>query len=168
MQIILPPELESLIQHQLDSGKYKTAVEVIFAGVNRLEQEEGIYQGRLQALQQEALIGWEAIQRGELFDGAKAMAELRATFKEASPETYETHSQEYLGAVAGIQRGLTERAEGQAVPAIEALEQLRKNQSIALEDEDEDWSDFDVALLDGLEEDYIDSSLMKVQPNSEN
>jgi len=33
---------------------------------------------------------------------------------------------EYLETVAGIQRGLTELAEGQAVPAIEALEQLRK------------------------------------------
>jgi antitoxin ParD1/3/4 len=166
MQIILPPELESLIQHQLDSGKYQTAIEVILAGVTRLEQEEDIYQGRLQALQQDALIGWEAVQRGDLVDGAKAMAELRATFKQASPGTYEPHLQEYLGAVAGIQRGLTERAEGQAVHAIEALEQLQKNQSIALEDED--WSDFDVTLLDGLEEDYIDSSLMKVQPNSEN
>ena len=33
---------------------------------------------------------------------------------------------EYLETVAGIQRGLAELAEGQAVPAIEALEQLRK------------------------------------------
>jgi prevent-host-death family protein len=32
---------------------------------------------------------------------------------------------EYLEAVAGIQKGLTELAEGQAVPAIEALEKLR-------------------------------------------
>jgi PHD/YefM family antitoxin component YafN of YafNO toxin-antitoxin module len=32
---------------------------------------------------------------------------------------------EYLETAAGIQRGLTELAEGQAVPAIEALEKLR-------------------------------------------
>jgi antitoxin ParD1/3/4 len=66
MQIILPPELETLIQHQLDSGKYQTVIEVILAGVICLEKEEGIYQGQLQALQQDAQIGWEAIQRGEL------------------------------------------------------------------------------------------------------
>jgi prevent-host-death family protein len=32
---------------------------------------------------------------------------------------------EYLETVAGIQQGLTELAEGQALPAIEALEKLR-------------------------------------------
>jgi antitoxin ParD1/3/4 len=81
MQIILPPELETLIQHQLDSGKYQSAIEVILAGVIRLEQEEDIYQGRLQALQQDAQIGWEAVQRGELVDGATAIAELRANLR---------------------------------------------------------------------------------------
>jgi PHD/YefM family antitoxin component YafN of YafNO toxin-antitoxin module len=45
-----------------------------------------------------------------------------------SAEGYQTllDRLEYLETVAGIQRGLTELAEGQAVPAIEALEQLRK------------------------------------------
>jgi antitoxin ParD1/3/4 len=81
MQITLPLELETLIQQQLDSGKYETAIEVILAGVIRLEQEEDIYQGRLQDLQQDAQIGWEAIQRGELVDGATAMAELRANLR---------------------------------------------------------------------------------------
>jgi antitoxin ParD1/3/4 len=81
MQITLPPELETLIQQQLDSGKYETAIEVILAGVIRLEQEEDIYQGRLQELQRDAQIGWEAVQRGELVDGATAMAELRANLR---------------------------------------------------------------------------------------
>ncbi|WP_404788003.1 type II toxin-antitoxin system ParD family antitoxin [Altericista sp. CCNU0014] len=81
MQIVLPPELEALIQYQLDSGKYRTAIEVVLAGVIRLEQEEDIYQGRLQELQQDAQIGWEALQRGELVDGATAMAELRANLR---------------------------------------------------------------------------------------
>ena len=81
MQIILPPELETLIQHQLDSGKYQTAVEVLLAGVKRLEQQEDIYQGRLQELQQDARIGWEAAERGELIDGATAMADIRANLR---------------------------------------------------------------------------------------
>ncbi len=78
MQIVLPPELEDLVQRQLASGRYQTAIEVILAGVKLLEQQEDIYQGRLQELQQEALIGWEAAQRGELVDGSTAMAQIRA------------------------------------------------------------------------------------------
>jgi len=77
MQIVLPPELEDLVQRQLVSGKYQTALEVILAGVKLLEQQEDIYQGRLQELQQEARIGWEAAQRGELVDGSAAMAQIR-------------------------------------------------------------------------------------------
>jgi antitoxin ParD1/3/4 len=73
MQIVLPPELEELVQRQLARGKYQTASEVLLAGAKLLEQQEDIYGGRLQELQQEALIGWEAAQRGELVDGSTAM-----------------------------------------------------------------------------------------------
>lgn len=77
MQITLPPELENLVQRQLASGKYQNAIEVIVAGVQLLEQQNDLYQGRLQELQQEALIGWEAAQRGELVDGITAMTQIR-------------------------------------------------------------------------------------------
>ncbi len=78
MQIVLPPELEDLVQSQLASGKYESAIEVILAGVKLLKQQEDIYQGRLQDLQQDARIGWEAAQRGELVEGSTAMAQIRA------------------------------------------------------------------------------------------
>ena len=55
MQIVLPPEVEALVQRQLISGKYNSAIEVIVAGVKLLEQQQDIYQGRLQELQHEAL-----------------------------------------------------------------------------------------------------------------
>jgi antitoxin ParD1/3/4 len=48
------------------------------AGVELLSQQEDIYQGKLQQLQKEATIGWEAAQRGEIVDGPTAMAEIRA------------------------------------------------------------------------------------------
>ncbi len=57
MQIVLPPEIEALVQRQLTSGKYNNAIEVILAGIKLLEQQQDIYQGRLQELQQDALIG---------------------------------------------------------------------------------------------------------------
>ena len=78
MQIVLPPEVEALVQRQLTSGKYQNAVAVILAGIKLLEQQEDIYQGRLQDLQQEARIGWEASGRGEVVDGSAAMAQIRA------------------------------------------------------------------------------------------
>jgi antitoxin ParD1/3/4 len=81
MQIVLPPDVEALVQRQLTSGKYKSALEVILAGVQLLEQQEDMYQGRLQELQQEAQIGWEASQRGEVVDGTAAMAQIRANLR---------------------------------------------------------------------------------------
>ncbi|MDB9513408.1 type II toxin-antitoxin system ParD family antitoxin [Kamptonema animale CS-326] len=84
MQIVLPPEVEALVQRQLTSSKYKSAIEVILAGIKLLEQEEDIYQGRLQELQQDALIGWEASQRGQIVDGAIAMAQIRANLRRRS------------------------------------------------------------------------------------
>jgi antitoxin ParD1/3/4 len=81
MQIVLPPEIEALVQRQLTSGKYNNAIEVILAGIKLLEQQQDIYQGRLQELQQDALIGWEASQRGEVVDGATAIAKIRANLR---------------------------------------------------------------------------------------
>ena len=77
MQITLSPELEQLVQRQIDSGNYQTAIEVILAGVQLLEQQADLYQGRLKDLQQDALLGWEAAQRGEVVDGATAMQQIR-------------------------------------------------------------------------------------------
>ncbi len=95
MQIVLPPEVEALVQRQLISGKYNNAmptageaIEVILAGVKLLDQQQDIYQGRLQELQQEALKGLEASQRGEVVDGTTAMAQIRTNVRSrySSPE----------------------------------------------------------------------------------
>jgi len=58
MQIALPPEVEAMVQRQVDRGNYTSALEVILAGVKLLELQEDIYQGRIQELQEEARIGW--------------------------------------------------------------------------------------------------------------
>jgi antitoxin ParD1/3/4 len=87
MQIVLPPEVEALVQRQLTSGKYQNAIEVILAGIKLLEQQEDIYQGRLQNLQEEARIGWEASQKGEVVDGVTAMAQIRANVRSRYGDT---------------------------------------------------------------------------------
>jgi len=67
-----------------------SAIEVILAGVKLPEQQQDIYQGRLQELQLDALIGPEASQRGEVVDGATAMAQIRANMRSryGSKEAY--------------------------------------------------------------------------------
>ncbi|MEH1854654.1 MAG: type II toxin-antitoxin system ParD family antitoxin [Nostoc sp.] len=86
MQIVLPPEVEALVQRQITSGKYQNAIAVILAGIKLLEQQEDIYQGRLQDLQEEARIGWEASERGEVVDGSAAMAQIRANVRSLPPQ----------------------------------------------------------------------------------
>ncbi len=81
MQIVLPPEVEAMVQRQVDSGNYTSALEVILAAVKLLEQQEDIYQGRLEDLQKEARIGWEASLHGKVVDGSTAMAQIRANLR---------------------------------------------------------------------------------------
>jgi hypothetical protein len=42
MEIILPPQLERIVQSYVDRGKYQNAIEVILAGVRLLQQAESI------------------------------------------------------------------------------------------------------------------------------
>lgn len=81
MQVFLPPEVEILVQRQLSTGRYQNATEVILAAVTLLQEQENIYRGRLSELQTDALIGWEASERGEVFDGAAALAQIRANLR---------------------------------------------------------------------------------------
>jgi antitoxin ParD1/3/4 len=81
MQITLPPEIEVIVQRQLANGKYENELAVILAGIQLLEQQEDLYQGRLQELQQAATIGWQASQSGEHVDGSTAMAQIRASIR---------------------------------------------------------------------------------------
>lgn len=77
MNISLTPELEQLIQTQLESGKYTSAEEVILAGIKLLEERERVYKGRFEELKKEVTIGIEELERGESFDGREVIEQLR-------------------------------------------------------------------------------------------
>jgi len=81
MKIVLSPEAEAIVKRQLTSGKYENALAVILAGIQLLEQQENLYQGRLQDLQQDAAIGWQDSQQGKVVDGATAMAQIRTNLR---------------------------------------------------------------------------------------
>ncbi|MGA1264505.1 MAG: type II toxin-antitoxin system ParD family antitoxin [Prochlorothrix sp.] len=82
MQLAFPPQIEAFVQRQLASGKYANLLELILAALELLRQQEDIYGGRLQELQQEALVGWEASQRGEVVEASIALSQIRAGLQE--------------------------------------------------------------------------------------
>jgi antitoxin ParD1/3/4 len=77
VMITFTPEIETLIQIQLQSGLYRTQEEVVLAGLQLLEHRDSIYQGRFEELRQEVLIGVEKANRGELIDGDVVFQQLR-------------------------------------------------------------------------------------------
>jgi antitoxin ParD1/3/4 len=81
MEVTLPPEIEDLVQRQIASGKYKTPLEVIIAGLRLLDQPADTYQGRLLRLQQDAQFGWSAVQQGAVVDGTIAIEQLRTNLQ---------------------------------------------------------------------------------------
>ena len=78
MVIASPPELEILVQNQVENGNYENAIDALFAGMNLLvQQQEAVGDERSQIeLRREVLIGWEATQRGEVVDGPTAMNQI--------------------------------------------------------------------------------------------
>jgi antitoxin ParD1/3/4 len=82
-RVALPPEVEILVQRQVESGKYGSIEEALLAGMQLLEQQQqaaeaDIYQGRLPQLQRAAQIGWEESQRGAVVDELGALNQLRS------------------------------------------------------------------------------------------
>ena len=78
MVIALPPELEILVQNQVENGNYENAIDALFADMNLLvKQQEFVGDEISQSeLRREVMMGWESSQRGELVDGPTAMNQI--------------------------------------------------------------------------------------------
>ncbi|OKH16073.1 type II toxin-antitoxin system ParD family antitoxin [[Limnothrix rosea] IAM M-220] len=88
MEITFPPEIQAFMQRQVKNGKYADTPALIFAALELLQKQEDIYQGRLLDLQQEALIGWDALQKGEVVDGEEGLTSIRDRLRiKHSPES---------------------------------------------------------------------------------
>ena len=79
MVVSLPPDLERLVQRQVESGKYTTAIEAIFAGMHLLDQQDEIELApeQLELLQCEIKLGMDAVARGESLEGPTALEAIR-------------------------------------------------------------------------------------------
>ena len=65
MEIILSPELESLINQKVASGAYGSPSEVVANSLRLLKEREALQRIHLEELRREVLIGYEEAQRGE-------------------------------------------------------------------------------------------------------
>jgi antitoxin ParD1/3/4 len=83
MNISLTPELEQFVQSTVNNGRYSSASEVVWAALRLLEQREMERLVRLEELRKEIMIGIEASDRGEVFDGEEVLRELREEIRQA-------------------------------------------------------------------------------------
>jgi antitoxin ParD1/3/4 len=81
MEIVVPPEMQAFVQRQISSGKYTDSADLVLAALQLLRQQEDLYQGRLFDLQRDALVGWDALQRGDVADGEQAIADIRKNLR---------------------------------------------------------------------------------------
>lgn len=76
MQLVLPPEVESFVQEQLDRGKYRSPVEVVLAAMQLLQEQEQEEEKWVE-LRQKVQEGLEDSKNGRVIDGATAMARIK-------------------------------------------------------------------------------------------
>ena len=82
MTISLTPELDDLVNAQIESGRFTTAQEVIVEGLRLLENRESARAKELVALNEMLQERLDSLDRGEFVDPD----ELRTEFKQMSAE----------------------------------------------------------------------------------
>ncbi len=76
--IQLTPEIEDLINQQVNTGKYPDDLAVIQAGLRLLTERNSIYKGCFEELKKEVMIGVEELRRGDTIDGREMIKRLKA------------------------------------------------------------------------------------------
>lgn len=77
MNISLTPALEELVQRKVASGLYTSASEVIREALRLFEDENRLYQAKLENLRKDIAIGIKQAARGELVSGKEAFNKMR-------------------------------------------------------------------------------------------
>ncbi|HLW63864.1 MAG TPA: type II toxin-antitoxin system ParD family antitoxin [Gemmataceae bacterium] len=80
MKISLTPELEQLIQEKVNSGQYRSAVEVIHEGLQLLRERDVRNEQKLAELRGEIDLGLKDLEQGRVapVDAEKTLAGIRA------------------------------------------------------------------------------------------
>jgi antitoxin ParD1/3/4 len=85
MNVSLTPELEKMIGDKVASGRYHSASEVVREALRLLEQQDEVYQARLEQLRKDLDLGIEQLDRGE-----------RVPFTETTVERIKTRGRKRL------------------------------------------------------------------------
>jgi antitoxin ParD1/3/4 len=77
MNVSLTPELEKLVESKVQSGRYRSASEVIREGLRLLEDQDRLRAARLEEVRRKVQAGIDQLDRAEGIDGDKVFAELK-------------------------------------------------------------------------------------------
>jgi antitoxin ParD1/3/4 len=69
VNVHLTPELETLVQNKVKTGRYNSASEVIREALRLFEQRDRIRELQIQTLRKKINEGWASLERGEGVDG---------------------------------------------------------------------------------------------------
>jgi antitoxin ParD1/3/4 len=69
MNVHVTPELETLVQKKVKSGRYNSAREVVPDALRLLEERDRIRKLQMQELRQKINQGWASLERGQCVDG---------------------------------------------------------------------------------------------------
>ena len=81
MNVSLTPELERFVKDLADSGRYRSASEVVRAAVRLLQEHEAERTARLRALQRRIEIGVDELERGEGKPADEVVEEILRTLR---------------------------------------------------------------------------------------
>jgi antitoxin ParD1/3/4 len=71
MNVNLTPELETLVQNKVKTGRYNSASEVVREALRLFEQRDHIRELQLREIRKKIDQGWGSLERGEGIDGAQ-------------------------------------------------------------------------------------------------
>jgi antitoxin ParD1/3/4 len=69
MNVHLTPELETLVQNKVKTGRYNSASEVVRDALRLFEQRERIRELQIRDIRKKIEEGWRSLERGEGIDG---------------------------------------------------------------------------------------------------
>ncbi len=77
MEISLPPELEIMVQARVESGRYRSASDVVREALQLMEERD-----QLDDLRRFVAVGIEQADRGDLIEGADAFGKVREQLRQ--------------------------------------------------------------------------------------
>jgi antitoxin ParD1/3/4 len=69
LNVHLTPELETLVQNKVKTGRYNSASEVVREALRLFEERDRIRELQIQELRKKINKGWASLERGEGVDG---------------------------------------------------------------------------------------------------